>query len=165
MAENTSFLELIDRLKANPNNFKTTKTKSKSLRKFIKKECINDLTGEILDASKIVMMLDEDKINKYRESFGYYQIVTSELDMPDKEVIDKYHGLSRIEKQFRIMKGTLDTRPIYVWTHDHIEAHLVLCKIALTVVRLIQNKIVDLKEKMKLKTGVQNYLHKNYKMH
>jgi len=45
---------------------------------------------------------------------GYYVIVTSELDMDPAEVIDKYHGLSRIENQFEEMKGTLDTRPVRV---------------------------------------------------
>ena len=43
------------------------------------------------------------------------------------------------------MKGTLDTRPLYVWTDEHIEAHLILCTIALVVMRIIQNKIVEFK--------------------
>lgn len=43
---------------------------------------------------------------------GYYQIVTSELSMEPLEVIDKYHGLTQIEDQFRVMKGDLDTRPL-----------------------------------------------------
>ena len=30
---------------------------------------------------------------------GYYQIVSSELDMTDLEIIDKYHGLTYIEGQ------------------------------------------------------------------
>lgn len=37
MAENKSFLEFIEKIKANPSNFKITKTQSKSLKKFIKK--------------------------------------------------------------------------------------------------------------------------------
>lgn len=49
------------------------------------------------------------------------------------------------------MKGTLDTRPIYVWTDEHIEAHLILYTIAIIVVRLIQNKIVEFKGKDKTK--------------
>ncbi len=44
---------------------------------------------------------------------GYYQIRTSEVDMDDQEVIDKYHGLSRIENQFEELKGPLGTRPVY----------------------------------------------------
>ena len=63
--------------------------------------------------------------------------------MPDREVIDKYHGLSQIENQFRIMKGNLKTRPLFVRTPNHIKAHLLICMIALTVMRIIQNKIVS----------------------
>ena len=38
------------------------------------------------------------------------------------------------------MKSTLETRPIYVRTREHIEAHLMICFIALTLMRLIQRK-------------------------
>jgi hypothetical protein len=38
---------------------------------------------------------------------GYYQIVTSELTLDALEIIDKYHGLTQIEDQFRVMKGDL----------------------------------------------------------
>jgi hypothetical protein len=62
--------------------------------------------------------------------------------MPDKEVIDKYHELSQIENQFQIMKGDLSTRPLFVSSPEHIKAHLLLCMIALTVMRVIQNRIV-----------------------
>ena len=81
-----------------------------------------------------------EKLSAFNELFGYYQIVTSELDMPDREVIDKYHGLTQIEDQFREMKSTLETRPIYVRTREHIKAHLMVCFIALTMMRLIQRK-------------------------
>ena len=47
--------------------------------------------------------------------------------MDDLEIIDKYHGLSKIEDQFRIMKGNLNTRPLYVRTPGHIYAHLLIC--------------------------------------
>ncbi|MCR4707839.1 MAG: hypothetical protein K5746_07820, partial [Clostridiales bacterium] len=47
-------------------------------------------------------------------------------------IIDKYHGLTRIEDQFREMKGTLETRPIWVNTPEHIQAHLMICFMALT---------------------------------
>ena len=72
---------------------------------------------------------------------GYYQIVSSELEMDDLEIIDKYHGLTRIEDQFREMKGTLETRPIWVNTPEHIQAHLMICFMALTMMRVIQHKI------------------------
>lgn len=113
------------------------------MKKYLKSEYENTDTGEIIEASKLKTMIDMEKIEKFKKSFGYYQIVTSEVNMSDKDIIDKYHGLSRIEDQFRIMKGTIDTRPIHVWTEEHIVAHLLLCMISLTVFRIIQNKILS----------------------
>ena len=139
--ENKSFLEFIEKLDKSPENFRITKTQSNSLKKFLKQELINSKTGEILNSKDIKAFIDFDKINKYKESFGYYQIVTSELDMPDQKVIDTYHGLSQIEDQFRVMKSDLETRPIYVRTNEHIHSHLLICLLSLIILRMIQNKI------------------------
>ena len=64
--------------------------------------------------------------------------------MDAQTVIDKYHGLTQIEDQFRIMKGDLETRPIYVRTPEHVDAHLLICMIALVLMRIIQKKILGL---------------------
>ena len=144
--ENKSFLDFIKKLQETPGNFRLTSLQNKSIRKFLKKEYINKNTGEILNSSEIKPMLDMEKIKAYKESLGYYQIVTSELTMQEKEIIDKYHGLTQIEEQFRTMKSTLETRPIYVRTAEHIEAHLLICLIALIMLRIIQKKIIITKE-------------------
>jgi hypothetical protein len=140
--ENKSFLEFLDKFLESPTDFRISATQSKSLRKFLDKKLVNRKTGEVINSSELRALIDLDKVNSYKTGFGYYQLVTSELTMPDKEVIDKYHGLSQIENQFRIMKGDLNTRPLFVRNPEHIKAHLLLCMIALTVVRIIQNKIV-----------------------
>jgi len=140
--ENKSFLEFLDKLMESPQNFRITATQAKSLCKFMDKNIVNKKTGEVVNSSELVAMIDKNKVDAYKRSFGYYQIVTSELTMDDKEIIDKYHGLSQIENQFRIMKGDLNTRPLYVRNPEHIKAHLLICMIALTVMRIIQNKIV-----------------------
>ena len=139
--ENQSFLDFIEKLKANPNGFRVSAAQSRSLRKFMKKEVLHEETGEIFDSKKLRTMIDDERLTEFNELMGYYQIVSSELEMDDLEIIDKYHGLTRIEDQFREMKGTLDTRPIYVNTPEHIQAHLLVCFIALTMMRLIQHKI------------------------
>ena len=139
--ENKSFLEFIEKLKASPESFRISKSQTKDLKKFMKKDVENTITGEIIDSHKLKAMLDEEKINEFNCMMGYYKIVTSELNMDDLEVIDKYHGLSRIEDQFRIMKGDLNTRPIFVRTKEHINAHLILCFISLLIIRIIQYKI------------------------
>jgi transposase len=143
MAENKSFLEFIEKLLEHPANFRVTATQSKSIRKYLDKKMLNKKTGEIVNSSELLSMVDMDKLNSFKEGMGYYQIVTSELLMDPKEVIDKYHGLSRIEEQFRIMKGSLSSRPLHVWTREHIKAHLLICAIAVIVMRIIQNRIVD----------------------
>jgi transposase len=141
-AENKSFLEFLDKFMETPENFRITATQAKSLRRFMDKNMTNKKTGEIVNSSELMAMLDKSKVDAYKKSFGYYQLVTSELTMPEKEVIDKYHGLSQIENQFRIMKGDLNTRPLFVRNPEHIKAHQLICFIALTVMRIIQNRIV-----------------------
>jgi len=145
--EHRRFLDFIERLRANPAGFRVTAAQSRSLRRFLKKDVVNSKNGEVLDGTKLVAMIDDDKLNEFNELMGYYQIATSELDMPDREVIGKYHGLTQIEDQFREMKGTLEARPVFVNTREHIHAHLMVCFIALTMMRLIQRKIAAAEKK------------------
>ena len=139
--ENRSFMEFLQKLKENPGSYRITSAQSKGLRRFLKKEYLNKATGETVDSTNLVPMIDEAKLNEFNELMGYYQIVTSELEMSDREVIDKYHGLTQIEDQFREMKGTLETRPVFVRTPEHIKAHLMVCFMALTMIRVIQRKV------------------------
>lgn len=139
--ENARFLETIERILKNPNGFRITAMQARQMRQFFKGDILNSETGEVIDSSKLVALLDKEKLEEFKAHFGFYQIVTSEINMPPLEAIEKYHGLSRIEDQFRVMKSDLETRPVYVRTREHIEAHLLICMIALTMIRMIQCKI------------------------
>ena len=141
VSEHRKFLDFIERLRANPAGFRASAAQSRSLKRFLKKDVVNSRNGEVLDGTKLVAMIDDDKLNEFNELMGYYQIATSELEMDDRAVIGKYHGLTQIEDQFREMKGTLEARPVFVNTPGHIHAHLMVCFIALTMMRLIQRKI------------------------
>ncbi len=141
--ENRKFLEFLKKLEESPSSFRLTAMQSNSLRKFLKKECVNVKTGEVLDSSDMKAYIDFDKVAEYKKGLGYYQIVTSELTMDPETVIDKYHGLTQIEDQFRVMKGDLETRPLYVRIPEHINAHLVICMVALVLMRIIQKRIRD----------------------
>lgn len=142
MKENQSFLEFLDKLLESPANFRITALQAKKLRGFLSTKIINEKTGEISSSSDWKALVDMEKIDRYKKSFGFYQIVTSELTMDTKDIISKYRGLSQIENQFNLMKGSLETRPLYVRNPQHISAHLLICMIALTVLRIIQNRIV-----------------------
>lgn len=54
------------------------------------------------------------------------------------DTIEAHRGLSRIEGSFRVMKFTLDARPVYAWMQAHIQAHFLVCYIALLQMRLMQ---------------------------
>lgn len=138
--ENGSFMEFLAKLKENPGSYRITSAQSKGLRRFLKKEYVDKATGEKIDSTKLIPMIDEDKVNEFNELMGYYQIVTSETGLSDREIIEKYHGLTQIEDQFREMKGTLEMRPVFVSTPEHIKAHLMICFMALTMLRIIQRK-------------------------
>ena len=99
--------------------------------------------GETINSAEIKLLIDFAKVKEFRETLGYYQIVSSELSMAPLEIIEKYHGLTQIEEQFRIMKGTLDTRPVFVRNPERIAAHLLVCFVALVILRIIQKRLKD----------------------
>lgn len=92
-------------------------------------------TGEAASHNWVV---DEERIAADEAMDGYYCIVTSEQEMDDRDVIDAYRGLWRIEESFRVMKGDLSARPVYCSTESHIRAHFLVCYVALLVMRLMQ---------------------------
>lgn len=139
--ENARFLETLEKILKNPKGFRITDMQARMLRPFFKSDFFNSETGEVIAASKLKALLDKEKLEEFKSHFGYYQIITSEINMPPLEAIEKYHGLTRIEDHFRVMKSDLETRPVYVRTREHIEAHLLICLIALTMIRMIQCKI------------------------
>ena len=92
-------------------------------------------TGE---AAQHNWVLDEKRIAEDAAMDGYYCIVSSEQEWTEREIIEAYRGLSRIEESFRVLKSTMDARPVYVWTEPHIRAHFLICYVALVVMRLMQ---------------------------
>lgn len=168
--EHQKFLDFVEAFKENPHNFRVSKTQQGYLKKFMKKEFMNKLTGEVVHGNELMGFIDEDKLSKNTEFYGYYQIISSELEMTELEIIEKYHGLNQIENQFKIMKSTIETRPMYVSTRDRIEAHLTVCLISLIMMRVVQymikkNPEVVMDEKLTWHEGlsadrIQNALNK-----
>lgn len=68
--ENQSFLDFIEKLKANPNGFRVSAAQSKSLKKYMKKELVHKETGEIVDSKKLLSMIDDAKLTEFNELRG-----------------------------------------------------------------------------------------------
>ena len=142
---------------------KYTRATSVGAAGFINNLSFDKNTGEVIDKN---LSLNIDKIKDLEKFDGYYSIVTSEKELSDKEIRDIYSGLWKIEETFKITKSELKTRPIYVWTKEHIEAHFLTCFISLVILRLLQYKTnykYSTKELIKsLKTLNVRYQNTNY---
>ena len=106
--------------------------------KYVKDIRFDKDTGEIVMGRK--PSFDFEKLSEDEKYDGYYAIVTSELDMADGDIIDTYRGLWEIEETFKVTKGTLEARPVYVSRKDRIGAHFLTCFVALVIIRIIQKK-------------------------
>ena len=110
--------------------------------KFVDFVVANKKTGEIKDDA-ICLSINEDKIKKEKELAGYNLIVTSEINIPDKELYATYHNLWRIEESFKVMKSDLDARPVYVQKEETIKGHFLICFLTVMLERILQFKIYD----------------------
>lgn len=117
---------------------KYTQATSYGCTKYINNIRFDEETGEIPKGLELSLKLD--KIKEEEKFDGYYSIVTSEKDLSDKEIRDIYKCLWKIEESFKITKSNLETRPVYVWTKEHIEAHFLTCFISLVIIRLLEYK-------------------------
>lgn len=107
---------------------------------YIKNLKVDKETGQILK-TKDIMFLDEERIADEERLDGFYALITSELDDADEHIINTYHGLWRIEESFKITKSVLGTRPIYLYTPEHVNAHMLICFMALLVGRIIEQRL------------------------
>ncbi|EKE06193.1 MAG: hypothetical protein ACD_19C00055G0001 [uncultured bacterium] len=97
-------------------------------------------TGEIKESGK-KLYLDEEKIKQDELLDGYYAIVSSELDEADDKIIEIYRGLWKIEESFKITKSNLEARPVFLSRKDHINAHFLICFIALVIARIAEIRL------------------------
>ena len=117
-----------------PSKYK--KATSYGAAKYVKNLIFDEKTGEIL-TSKQKPIFDEAKLMEEEKYDGYYAIVTSEWKESDDKILDIYRGLWQIEEAFRVCKGDLEARPIYLSRLERIDAHLMICFLALVIARLL----------------------------
>jgi len=137
-AERAEVLAKAEKLIADPKKY--NKATSYGAAAYVNNIDYDKETGEIRGKDGKSLTLDIEKIEREERFDGYYSIVTSELDMSEEQIIDTYRGLWEIEETFKITKSDLLARPVYVSNYDHIDAHFLICFIALVILRLIQKQ-------------------------
>ncbi len=121
----------------------------------VKNIAFDKTTGEIIDGRSLE--LDTEKIKEEGLYDGYYSIATSELQMSDVKMREVYRGLSKIEDSFKITKTFFESRPVYVRTNDHIDAHFATCFLALVLERLLEYKLDHKYPTGKIIESLRNY--------
>lgn len=84
--------------------------------------------------------------------FGKKVFFTNRKDWTDREIIEAYHGQSKIEKVFRHLKNPyhLAVRPQFHWTDQKIRVHTFICLLGLLLVEILRKKVCDAGIKMSL---------------
>ncbi|NMA26128.1 MAG: IS1634 family transposase [Clostridiales bacterium] len=134
-ADRAPALEKAKSLISNPSQY--NQATSYGATKYVGNLTFDKKTGEILEDAKH-LFLDEEKIRQEEELDGYYAIITSEYKESDERIVEMYRGLWRIEESFKITKSDLESRPVFLSTKDHIEAHFLTCFVSLVIVRILE---------------------------
>jgi len=147
---------------------KNGKISSNGAAKYIESIPCDRNTGEIYESSSNTHFINEDKIAEEEKYDGYYLIVTSELNMPNEDILNAYRSLWKIEETFKITKSELETRPVHVSLKEHIEGHFLTCFISLLILRLVENQVGHKYSTGRLIEAMKNisgtYVDKNYYM-
>ena len=101
--------------------------------------------------------INEKELAKDKKLAGYYAYLFKDSREFDKEwvklpaeekkelsgweIIEQYKKQAHIEECFRIMKTNFNLRPMYVYTDEHIEAQVLICVLALILLRILSKKL------------------------
>ena len=86
------------------------------------------------------LKLDKTKIQQEAKLDGKYLVSTSDDHLPAEDVVMGYEQLIEIERVNRDFKHTVDVRPVYHRKSDRIKAHVLLCWLALLLIRITENE-------------------------
>lgn len=86
------------------------------------------------------LRLNSAKIKAEEKTDGKYLISTSDDSLSAEDAALGYKQLMEVERAFRTLKTTLDLRPIYHRKDDRIRSHVLLCWLALLLVRVSERE-------------------------
>jgi hypothetical protein len=84
------------------------------------------------------LVLDRAKITAEARLDGKYLLSTSDPDLSAEDVALGYKNLLEAERGFRDLKSTIELRPVFHRLEPRIRAHVLLCWLALLLVRLAE---------------------------
>jgi transposase len=134
MADRERLIEKANKLLENPELIKSSNKRGG-------KKYINTKTD------KTTYELATEKITQDEKFDGYYAIQTSEKNMSSTDVMSAYRTLWKIEESFRVMKSTLEIRPVHHSSPKRIKGHFVVCFLAFLMERKMELFLKDIGDK------------------
>jgi len=86
------------------------------------------------------LVINKTKVTAEAKLDGKYLISTSDEHMSAEDVAMGYKQLHEIERVNRDLKHTVDVRPVYHRRSDRIRSHVLLCWLALLLIRIAENE-------------------------
>jgi DDE family transposase len=86
------------------------------------------------------LVIDRDKIRSEERLDGKYLLTTSDPSLSAEDVALGYKQLLEAERSFKDLKGILALRPVFHRKADRIRAHVLICFLALVIIRVAENR-------------------------
>jgi transposase len=89
------------------------------------------------------LLIDRDRIRADERLDGKYLLTTSDPSLSGEDVALGYKQLLEAERSFRDLKGTLALRPVFHRKDERIQAHVLICFLALVIIRVAETRTDD----------------------
>ncbi len=84
--------------------------------------------------------INHRKLREEARLDGKYLVRTSDDTLAAADVALGYKQLAEVERAFRSLKHDLDLRPVYHRLEDRIRSHILICWLALLLIRVAENR-------------------------
>jgi len=86
------------------------------------------------------LVIDRERVVAEQRLDGKYLLTTSDPSLSAEDVALGYKQLLEAERSFRDLKGTLALRPVFHRKDERIQAHVLICFLALVIIRVAETR-------------------------
>ncbi|HEY2598592.1 MAG TPA: IS1634 family transposase [Candidatus Dormibacteraeota bacterium] len=86
------------------------------------------------------LVIDRERIAAEERLDGKYLLTTSDPSLTAEDTALGYKQLLEAERSFRDLKGVLRLRPVYHSKDERIQAHVLICFLALVIIRVAETR-------------------------
>ena len=99
---------------------------------------------------RLVIKRRDDRLREEELLDGRFFLQTEVAgnDLQAEKVVDAYKGLQQVERAFRVLKDTIELRPIYVRKASRIRGHIMVCFLAYLMETLLDRLVREINPEM-----------------